>query len=254
MLIIGITGAIGHGKSTLAAALTRERPSHSRHYSSFEIIASVAEALNKTTHTIPESNNADAVNKWLEPLPGILAEIVHAHTTFSQVEVTDEQLKSGAKEYTTLVQYLETLREHPEILQKSINEIDKEIFRPILQWLGGSLVARVDKGIWYKEIVRRIHEAANEGCEVCTVDGLRYPEDAVLMREAHGIVVEIIRPDRNESFASDPTESSRAKITPDAVIINNGTTEQLSKAAHRFFQDALDNTLQPQYPAVELKT
>jgi hypothetical protein len=247
MLLFGITGGIGHGKSTLAAALAHERPQAARHFETFDLIADVGNKLNHSTKQLPASTNLDSINEWLEPLPTILAEAVHAHASFAQISIDSTLFSADNVDYLKLIHYIETLEADPSLLQHDITENNKETYRGLLQWLGGYLVAKVDNGIWYKEIIRRVQAAEANGTQLCTIGGVRYPNDAALVREAGGYILGITRPAFPNPDSSDPTESSRRAIIVDAKVINNGVVADIEPVARIIMNDAESGHLQKTY-------
>src|SRR6185369_10078642 len=98
MVIIGMTGPIGHGKSTFAKALLELEPT-AKHFESSLIVAEVANALHSSTNKLPDQSDIDSVNNWLRPLPSILLETVHAKCSFEQLAIKAEDVKLHPIEY-----------------------------------------------------------------------------------------------------------------------------------------------------------
>ncbi len=240
MILIGITGAIGHGKSSLADALAAQVGDVCR-LESGTLVTEVANALHAKTDTLPQPDNVAQINKWLESLPQILQDVTHTAVSFEQIKLKPTTFDPNSSEYEKLVLHLRNLQAQPELLTQHITSAKKERYRPILQWLGGYLVNHVDTGIWYKELVRRAQVAADEGCELCVIGGLRFPTDADIVRQAGGFIIAITRPDYAQKDLLDPTESGRNEIKVDAVVLNNGSLTQLSTVAGHIYQDCLDN-------------
>lgn len=250
MIIIGMTGPIGHGKSSFAKVVIELEPSAKRLESSM-IVAEVANGLHASTSNIPEKDNIDAINVWLRPLPSILLGSVHTKTSFEQIKLKLEDIQSHPVEYEKLMLHLENLSRNPELLRQQITRDNKEAYRPILQWLGGYLVKKVDPGIWYKEIIRRVYELNNEGCKLVVIGGLRYPGDAQYVRTAGGKIIKVYRPGHLQYDMLDPTERERDDIVPDATIVSNGTLDDLKACATLVLQDMQNNKLQKTYYAKE---
>ncbi len=248
MIIIGMTGPIGHGKSSFAKAVLEIEPSAKRLESSL-IVAEVANALHASTSVIPERDDVDAINIWLRPLPSILLESVHAKTNFDQIHLTIDDIQSHPIEYEKLMLHLENLTRNPNLLRQQINRDNKESYRPILQWLGGYLVKKIDPGIWYKEIIRRVYELSNEGSKIVIIGGLRYPSDAQYVRQAGGKIIKVYRPGHLQYDMLDPTERERDNISPDTTIVSNGTIDDLKNCATLVLQDMQNNQLQKTYYA-----
>ncbi len=243
-----MTGPIGHGKSTFAKAAMEIEPS-SRRIESSMIIAEVANALHASTQKIPSKDDIEAINVWLRPLPSILLETVHLKCNFDQIKLSIEEINSHPVDYEKLLLHLENLTRNPDMLRHTINSDNKEAYRPILQWLGGYLVSKVDRGIWYKEISRRIYQLSSQGIKLCLIGGLRFPSDAQYIHDASGIIVKVYRPGHLQYDMLDPTERERENITPDSTIVSNGTVDDIKNCAARVLEDISAGNLQKNYYA-----
>ena len=246
MIILGMTGPIGHGKTTFADALTLMEPS-TVHLESSLIIAEVAYALQASLTDIPDPYNVDQLNNWLRALPSILLEILHVRCTFDQIKLDQKSMEEHPVEFQKLILHVENLQRRPELMNQQIYKENKESYRPLLQWLGGYLVQRIDSGIWYNEIVRCIRQAAAAGCQLCIVGGLRYPTDAAILRGAGAIIVKVYRPGHLQSDLLDPTERERQNIQVDCTIMSNGTVADVEVFARSFYEDLKANKLQHTY-------
>ena len=246
MILLGMTGPIGHGKSTLAHALKELEPA-STHLESSLIIAEVANAMHAAIRTAPDPYDIESLNNWIRVLPAILLQTVHAKTTFEQLKLTQAEVEQHPIEYQKLILHVENLRRQPELISQEITRENKESYRPLLQWLGGYLVQRVGKGIWYDEIVRRIYKAQSRGCKLCIVGGLRYPSDAALLRQAGAIIIKVYRPGHLQNDMLDPTERERDNIPVDSKIASDGTVEDVKRCAATVLEDLKANRLQTSY-------
>jgi len=246
MIILGMTGPIGHGKTTFADALSK-LISPTVHLESSNIVIEVANKLQQATSSLPDPTQVDSLNNWLHPLPGILKETVHTDCTFEDIRLNKKQMESHPVEYQKLILHIENLKRYPQMLQTEITPENKEGYRPLLQFLGGYLVSRIDSGIWFKEIARRIQLVEKAGCALCIVGGLRYPTDAVILRSVGGIILEIHRPGFLQSDLMDPTERERQSIAFDCTISSDGTVEDIQNFAERFLQDLHADQLQKVY-------
>lgn len=246
MILVGMTGPIGHGKTTFANALAELVPS-TKHLESSMVVAEVANALHGSLKDIPDPYDVDALNNWLRSLPAILLETVHVHTTFDRLKLEKNSIEKHPIEYQKLIMHVENLHRRPELIRELITRENKETYRPFLQWLGGYLVHKVDNGIWYNEIVRRVYKAEAEGCELCIVGGLRFPTDAAILRSAGAIVVKVYRPAHLQNDMLDPTERERENIKVDCTIMSNGRIEDVAEFARVFLDDVRGNKLQSLY-------
>mgnify|MGYP000108946111 CR=1 FL=1 len=215
-------------------------------------MADVANAMQKALTDIPDPYNVSALNNWLHCLPSILANVVHVECTFKDIELNQSVIEQHPIEYQKLILHLENIKRNPELLKNEVTYENKESYRPLLQWLGGYLVQKIDPGIWYNEIVRRIHDSAKAGAELCVVGGLRFPNDAAIMRASGALIVEIYRPGHLHSDSLDPTERERQNIKADCTILNNGTLADLGKFAKLFLNDLHEKKLNRTYHTATL--
>lgn len=251
MVILGLTGPISHGKSSFAEYLTKLEPS-AVHLEASIVIAEVANAMQKALTDVPDAYNVASLNNWLHCLPSILSETMHVETTFKDIELNQAVIEQHPIEYQKLILHVENLSRNPDLLKNDITYVNKEAYRPLLQWLGGYLVQKIDPGIWYNEIIRRIHKVANAGAELCIVGGLRYPNDAAIMRASGAIIIELHRPGHLHSDSLDPTERERLNIKADCTILNNGTLADLEKFAGVFLEDLHQKQLDKIYRTATL--
>src|SRR5690606_17322954 len=136
------------------------------------VIARVANALHAVMQQVPDPYDIDQLNKWLKELPPILMDTVHATCTYDQIKLDPVQIEQHPVEYQKLIMHVENLQRNPQLARQAITLDNKETYRPILQWLGGYLVQKVDPGVWYNEISRMVHDAKTTGAKLCIVGGL----------------------------------------------------------------------------------
>ncbi len=251
MVIIGLTGPIGHGKSSFAEYLTMLEPS-ALHFESFQIVAEVANAMHAALNDVPDAYNVNSLNNWLHCLPQILADVVHVECEFKTIELQQPVIEQHPIEYQKLILHVENLARMPGLMKQKITSENKEIYRPLLQWLGGYLVQKIDSTIWFNEIVRRIHAASTAGAQLCVVGGLRFPSDAAVMKASGATIIDLYRPGHLQSDTLDPTERERQNIKPDCTILNNGTLADLEKFAERFLADLKSKKLERTYHTATL--
>lgn len=248
MIIVGLTGGIGHGKTTFAGLLAAQAHTH-KHWESWEVVAEVANALRHENPHHPSPDNIAGINAWLAPLPDIIATLMHCHADFTQIALTEQKLVEHPLHFKKLIEYLELMQAQPELQSGDISADTRLQFRMLLQWLGGYLVKTVEEGIWYDEIVRRIHLAGSTDLELATVGGVRFPGDAERLRNAGGFIIEIRRPNYGEADKADLTERERKLITAETVVVNDGTLEQLERCAVKVYDDLRTRNLAASYQA-----
>jgi len=246
MIIVGITGPISHGKTTVADTLAELEPALCHFESSF-IISEVANAMHATLQSAPDPYDIDALNTWLQQLPAILEQTVHVQTTFDTIKLTEQAFKDHPVDYQKLILHVENLRRDPKLMQQAIDPENKNYYRPFLQWLGGYLSQKVDPGIWYTEVVRRVHAAEQRGCQFCIVGGLRYPTDATILRGVGAKIIKIYRPGHLQNDMLDPTERERENIQVDATILSTGTLDDLKKCVAVVYHDLQNDQLKTEY-------
>jgi hypothetical protein len=243
MVIVGLTGIIGSGKTTFADFLA-EQFERAGHRESWQLIAEVAEALRSNPH--PDPDSIEAVNRWLEPLPGIVQKTCCKHVSFDDLKL-NRAVKRASPEYVKLFRYLELVQAQPELAAGPITEGRKEDLRNILQWLGGYLAAKCGGDIWYGEIIRRIQ--AEPELELATIGGVRFLADAACIKDAGGVVIAIERAGWASRDTADPTERERTRIKVDTTVYNDGSLEQLRRCAQKVASDIKRQALPAEYRA-----
>lgn len=249
MIIVGLTGGIGHGKTTLAEYLAKCARQH-QHWETSDLIIEVANTLRYENSSHPPVDNIAAINSWLAPLAAIVMACVHCHMDFTQLALTEERLKASPELYAKLFEYLQLMQDQPELQTVEITTDNKRLFRSLLQWLGGFLAKTVSAGIWFDELVRRINMPGSNGVMLVTVGGVRFPDDAERLRNAGGFIIAIERPGQTAIDIQDVTERERELIKPDSQVINNGTLKDLQHSAERLYADLKTRNLQTSYRAV----
>ncbi|MEO5627597.1 MAG: hypothetical protein ABIQ89_01775 [Candidatus Saccharimonadales bacterium] len=242
MVIIGITGAIGHGKTTFGQAL-QSLETHATHYDSSQIITDLAQAWLQTTSGLPEPDDIKAINGWLRKVVPIINRTYGLNCNFSQIEIKVEDIKSNPADYQKLFAFLK----QPSVDFSIPGDTAKETYRTLLQWMGGYFVKKIDSGIWYNYIASQIRRDHEDGIILCTVGGLRYPKDAEILRNAGGIIISIERPNYGETDVNDITERERQNIKVDSHVINDGDLGDLQSCAQRLYDDIKNDQLKPQY-------
>lgn len=244
MILVGISGAIDHGKTSFADFLTATAQS-AIHYESSDVIMEVANRLRSSSQA-PAADDIPGIISWLQVLPRILADYTHVQVSFDALHVTAEHFETAPQDFATLIGYLRLLELQPELTTKPINASNKEGFRTLLQWLGGYLAKTVSGRLWFDEIIRR---GTTNGAELILASGIRFPEDAACIRQAGGIVVTIIRPAAGVRAADDVTERERSLVIADVTVINDSLLADLQTVAKLLYSDLMHGSLQTEYTA-----
>jgi hypothetical protein len=250
MIIVGVTGSIGHGKTTLAEYLAVAAPTH-RHFETSDLINEVANDLRSANKSSPSSGDLIAINDWLLPLQAILTKRVNVTLTSADLVLTPDRLAASPENYQKLFEYLDAMQAEPELQHTIIDAANKGSFRSLQQWLGGYLAGLHD-GIWYEEILQRVQ--ALSATELITIGGVRYPSDARIIRESGGSIVAVMRSELSDRDTTDLTERHRSQIIPDSVVYNDATLNQLATCARALYDDLRSHTLQREYRATTYET
>jgi hypothetical protein len=247
MHIFGITGPIGHGKTTLANALMiLEHPAV--HMETSMIIGSVANEWFATfnKNLLIDPINYNELNLWLDELARVVSNQIRPIDAY-ELHITHEQVLNEPKYVYKLFMHLNLIRQGVIALGESITEENKDRHRTILQWIGGFLVHRIDPGIWYEEIERRIKVAESDGILLYVVGGLRYPHDAEIIKRNGGKIIKLLRSDIPERELDDITEEHRNEIVVDTTIISDATPDALNEVVKAMYNDYLLGDLLTQY-------
>ena len=251
MVLIGIHGAIGHGKTTLADCLQQVEP-NSAHLESSTVIAETLDELHWALKEPFEDNPVKFVNNWMQRLPPILKNVVNVDITPAELSFSAEDIKQHPVRFEKLLEHASNLQDKPSLTRHIITPENKSQYRAGLQGLGGYLVAKVSPTIWYDEIARRVETEESKGRALCVVGGLRYPSDEAVIRKAGGIIIEVVRPNMPTRDTDDPTEEARKLIQNDAVVVNDDSIQKLELIAGTLLSDISKDTLQSTYTASQL--
>ncbi len=241
MILVGITGGIGHGKTSLAQAVAKcaVQP---KLLETSTVIAEIIDELQAQNNSTPNTTNTESIKSWLTPLLTIVPQKLH-QTLPSQALQTVKNSSANQK----LFEYFELLSKNPQLAQQTIGPSNKEQYRPMLQWLGNFLVQNTVPTIWYDELIRRGEQAKKDGCDLCIIGGVRYPSDAEVIRRKGGYILAINRPSLAQTDLADPTERERGSIIPDTIISNDGNLAALNNCAQQIIDDLQSQALRKSY-------
>jgi hypothetical protein len=252
-VLIGITGAVGSGKSTFAKALADCEPDHSI-YETYQLIAEVGDAFNQALKAELEfataRNDIELVNQALIWLPDTIEDRLHTDVSWSQLAIKRHETLVRPNLYGKLFTYLKTIHQNPKLLNKPINAKNLETYKHLLQWLNGYLTSKVNKNVWYNELMRRVdnHDGTKSLVIVC---GVRYPSDATILKKRGGKIIAVHRPGIKAMVndLTDINQATRHIIRPDHTVLNNGKTKDLIKLAEDIWNDIGAGKPKPRYAA-----
>ena len=255
MILLGITGAIGHGKTSLVNAMQRAEPRMQSGESSL-VISEVANHLNSSLRilpAIPTSRQPELVKSWLDSaLPEALRSVTPIPFAASPLEIGLDDIPEHPELYEKLWLYLDELKGNPDAAEITITPENKDNYRPFLQWIGGYVTTKLDSSLWYAELVRRASVAEAADCPLYIIGGIRLAQDADALQAAGGIIIDIIRPELQVQDLDDTTERTRGDILVNSEVINNGTLADLDPLAERLIEDLRQEQLKPGYQAKAL--
>ncbi len=246
MILVGITGSIGSGKSTFAEFLSEQTDRHI-HFESGQLIAEIANEFRKNSSQSPVSSDIDGINYWLRQLPPIVEQVTHKPLDYKQLVITPTKLKEAPANYAKLLEYLDYMATNPKYLDSQITDENKDLFRSLLQWIGGYLVKIIGSGVWYDELIRRAQHTPN--IELATIGGVRFPGEARRVVSAGGSVISINRPSIDTKDPNEITERERGLIVPDTTIINDAGLPELLSVAALVYKDLQTSNLVTGYTA-----
>lgn len=246
MILLGLTGAIEHGKTSLAQFLT-ESAIRSVHLESSDLIIEVADALRAGPVAHPKADDLAGINAWLAQLPKILKKHTHCNAPDDVFLITKKQLTAKLDAYQKLFEYFGLTDDWPALATGPIAGEVKQHVRPLLQWLGGYCVKNVSDIIWFDELIRRV-ESSND-LELAVIGGVRFASDAGCIKTSEGHIICIVRPDTGAKDIGDLTERERSSIKADILVTNDGSLKQLEALAHKVYEDLLVGRVKGKYAA-----
>lgn len=250
-MLIGITGPIGSGKSTFAKALADCESDHAI-YETYQLVAEVGDSFNQALKAELEfataRNDIELINQALIWLPATIEDRLHTDVSWSQLAIKRHETLVRAALYGKLFAYLKAVRQKPKVLDQPITIKNIGTYQPLLQWLGGFMITKVNKNIWYTELMRRVdnHDGNKSLVIVC---GVRYPSDAATIKKRGGKIISVHRPGIKAKVTdlADITQATRHIIRPDITVLNDGSAKDLAKLAEDVWQDLGAGKPKPRY-------
>lgn len=253
MILVGICGPIGSGKTTFAGLLTQVDPDHSLHLETSGVVTELANTFNTELHKrlatlLTEPSLVPLSNELIAMLLPQLSNMAGKSISLDMVEITAEDFTAHPDWYEKLFVYLQQAKSDPAILDVEITITNKNNYRPLLQWIGGYFLYKLNNRLlWYEELLRRA-KSTGPNMQIIAMTAPRQPAEAEFIQQAGGKVFKIERPGL-VSDASDVTERHVAEIIPDTTITNDGSLTDLQSLAGKVHDDLLQDTLKPSYDA-----
>jgi len=227
MYLIGLTGAIGHGKSTIAEIMSDLEP-NSITLETSGIISEVATLLcSHFNECDPKISDIQSVNTWISHIPHILYDVLGISVDSDLFKLNNPDSLRNSVEFKKLWEFIVWAQNNRNEIGEAISPTNKSDYRPLLQWIGGFCVENISPTIWNSELLKRARKAGETGRSLVIIGGIRFNEEAVNIQSNGGVIIEVIRPAIVTQDSEDPTERQRSLINPDFEIMNNGTLDQL---------------------------
>lgn len=251
MVLTGICGAIGSGKSSFAELITSIDPEHSLHLETSTLVVELGNSCNDFLKSNlqmlqSETDLIELGNMLINAIRPQISAIAGKSLRFSQLAIIKADASAHPEWYEKLFIYLETVRDCPELLHNTISPGNKNTYRPLLQWIGGYFLYRLHNGLlWYEELLRRAKNAG-PSIRLVALTAPRQPSEAAYVQAAGGKIIKILRPGL-VADTSDVTERQVASIRADCEIVNGGSLEDLGDIAKLIYRDLRRDTLKPTY-------
>ncbi len=256
MIVVGLTGGMGQGKSTVGQMLRElAKVDYKADLESSYPITTVA---NQWLSTWPQSlvlaaneTQIQLANRLIESLPPIIEEVTGKSTTAKVLQINEAD-SANVTLHKRLLDYIgqwleESEGERHDRLPLPIVPQNKALHRALFQWLGGMAIELIYRPIWSDLLDKRIKQLAERDYKLVTVGGIRYDHDADMIQANKGVILKVMRP--HSAHSSDVTETSMSEVEADIVLHNDGTLAQLEWVVRQLWQDLQVGKPQAEYRA-----
>lgn len=115
-------------------------------------------------------------------------------------------------------------------------EINKKVFRPILQWWGTDFKRNlVGESYWIDRLNGALLPLHDIGTRAVIIPDVRFLNEAKYIRDMRGIIIRIERTSQEKDMHLSETEQDN--ISPDYTIYNNGSLNDLKNELRNIIKD-----------------
>jgi hypothetical protein len=250
MIIVGISGPIGSGKTSFAELLVVADPAISTHLETSTIVMELCNQFNKALAAQPFPLDAiRSTNQLLPTLLPTLSTYSGKQLTLQDVLIHQHDISVHAVWYNKLFEYYDTVYAHPELPHHTILPANKTDYRAIMQWVGGYFLYRLnDPVMWYRVLQNTLRQLPS-AISFAALTAPRQPAEADFIRkELAGLIIMMQRP-TVELDSNEGTEQAVSSIKPDITVINNGNLSDLRILANSLRADIIRGNYQSVYSA-----
>ncbi len=230
--IIGIAGGNKTGKSTFSSVLRAQAESSS----DLEYSDPIIKLTNHWLDQMPQFGAGmkslqlrHTANAWIINLPASVEEILGEKVDHSPLLIRENQ---NLGLHIKIVDYLESYH----TLERPITRENKYEHVSILQWLGANL----SQTLFSNYLGVKSDQAKANGHDLITIGGARFQENFDFIRKLGGFMVKVRRPEV-ETQHEYVTETTVQSLQTEVEVFNDGTLEQLGKAAVALWQVVREN-------------
>lgn len=215
--LIGLLGASGHGKTTLAEMLG----SQVQAAVTLEYGQQVIDFANHWGMHWPPPNHG-YLAKDIQEISGSLSNVIQKRIGLRLASTTIKDCIASSRAFGKLREYLLASK-----FPRNITMSNQAQHRELLEFLSVFLVELVADDFWDQLIEPDLCAglSTNDLVSVC----IRQPSNAALMRRHNGVVVRVINP--RIQAKTNPTEARMNLIQPDVVVYNDSNLLALQRTA-----------------------